>query len=74
MHRDVGVMDAMTIEIDTPGLAELGAEKAKRIGVSQRSAQLLQVLTLKGEGGAKLFVKSVGGNERVRVWQSHHHH
>lgn len=48
-HRVVEVIETMTADIDTPDLAELDAERADCIGLTQSRAEFFQVLFLQTE-------------------------
>ncbi len=64
----------MPQEVDLAGTIAMDPERAERINLTMRSAELFQVLVLKTEGEAKLLVKSVRGEDGIRAWQMLHRH
>ena len=74
MRRTLDVIQDYPQELDLAGVTTLDVERAERINLPMRSAELFQILVLKTEGEAKLLVKSVSGEDGLRAWQLLHRH
>ncbi len=76
MRRTIDVIQDMPQELDLASATALDPERAERINLPLRSAELFQILVLKTDGEAKLLVKSVQGEDGLRAWQllrKHYH-
>ena len=59
-------------ELDLKSTILLDPDRAERINLTLRSAELFQILVLKTDGEAKLVVKSVPDEDGIRAWQVLH--
>ena len=74
MRRTLEVVQDYPQELDLQATIQLDPERAERINLTVRSAELFQILVLKTDGETKLLVKSVPGEDGVRAWQMLHRH
>ena len=74
MQRILEGIEGMQEEMDKQKVRALDPVRADRIGLTQRSAGIFQILVMKTEGEAKLLVKSVADNDGARAWQKLYHH
>ena len=74
MRRTLEVVQEYPTELDLESTTALDPERADRINLATRSAELFQILVLKTDGEAKLLVKSVPREDGLRAWQLLHKH
>ena len=74
MRRTLDVIQDYPTELDLQTTIDLDPERAGRINLTMRAAELFQILVLKTDGEAKLLVKSVPSEDGVRAWQMLHKH
>ncbi len=74
VKKTIEVVETYPEELDLGGVVALDPDRAVKIGLPQRSAELFQVLILKTDGEAKLLVKSVPEEDGMRAWQLLHRH
>ena len=74
MRRTLDVIQDLPQELNLEDTIALDPERAEKINLTLRSAELFQILVLKTEGEAKLLVKSVAQEDGIRAWQLLHRH
>jgi hypothetical protein len=74
MRRTLEVIQDYPHELDLKATIELDPDRAERINLTLRVAELFQILVLKTDGEAKLLVKSATDEDGIRAWQMLHRH
>ena len=74
MKRCLEVIEAMPEDMNIEAVTALDPERAAKIGLQQRAAELFQILVLKSEGEAKLLTKAVSGEDGLKAWQMLYRH
>ena len=60
--------------LDVGTVISLNPERAEKLNIKQRAAQIFQIHVLKTDREAKLMVKTVEGQDGIRAWQKLHKH
>ena len=74
MKRCMEAIEGMAEDMSIEAVTALDREKAAKIGLQQRAAELFQILVLKSEGEAKLLIKAVSGEDGLKAWQMLYRH
>ena len=74
MRLTLDVFQDYPTELDLAATTALDVERAEKLNLAMRSAELFQILVLKTDGEAKLLVKSVPREDGLRAWQLLHKH
>ncbi len=74
MKKTLEVVEGYPDEQNIKNAKDLDPERAERIDLGQRAAEIFQILDMKTEGEAKLMVKIAEDQDAIRAWQKVHRH